>query len=241
MLQSVPPRGEPPSSERVAQASGFSLHAGVAAAMDQRGTLERLCRYIARPAVAIERLSLTAQGLIRYALKTPYRDGTTHVIFEPLDFLARLAAPVPSPGVNLTRYRGVFAPNHRLRARIVPGKRGCGGSAVQGQGGAVPKHAAMTWAQHRPHPAASGAGGQQLTQQSPAPDTSNASPTSASTRQVNRRPQAPHPATAFFALPRDAPAILRVLQAESVLTGIHPCPPAGTARDRPRGRGRSLR
>jgi Putative transposase len=54
-------------------------------------------------------------------LKSPYRDGTTHVVFEPLDFLSRLAALVPSPGVNLTRYHGVFAPNHRLRARIVPG------------------------------------------------------------------------------------------------------------------------
>ena len=42
MLQSVPPREEPPGSERVAQASGFSLHAGVAAEADQRGTLERV-------------------------------------------------------------------------------------------------------------------------------------------------------------------------------------------------------
>jgi hypothetical protein len=140
MLQSLPPRGEPPGNKPVAQAAGFSLHAGVAAA-DQRGTLERLCRYAARPAVAIERLSLTAQGHMRYALKTPYRDGTTHVIFEPLDFLARLAAPVPSPGVNLTRYHGVFAPNHRLRARIVPAQRGRGAAdaAGQGQGSAVPK------------------------------------------------------------------------------------------------------
>jgi hypothetical protein len=123
------------------------LHAGVAAEADQRGKLERLCRYIARPAVAIERLSLTAQGHIHYALKTPYRDGTTHVIFEPLDFLARLAALVPSPGVNLTRYHGVFAPNHRLRAQIVPAQRGRGGSAGPGQGSAVPTHAAMSWAQ----------------------------------------------------------------------------------------------
>jgi hypothetical protein len=27
-------------------------------------------------------------------LKTPYRDGTTHAIFEPLDFIARLASLV---------------------------------------------------------------------------------------------------------------------------------------------------
>ena len=39
-----------------------------------------------------------------------YRDGTTHVIFEPLDFIARLAALVSKPRVNLTRFHGVFAP-----------------------------------------------------------------------------------------------------------------------------------
>jgi hypothetical protein len=59
---------------------------------------------------------MLSDGRIRYTLKTPYRDGTTHVLFEPLDFLARLAALVPNPKVNLTRYHGVFAPNHRLSA-----------------------------------------------------------------------------------------------------------------------------
>jgi hypothetical protein len=53
------------------------LHASVAAAVHQRNKLERLCRYITRPPVAIERISLTPQGNLRYALKTPYRDGTT--------------------------------------------------------------------------------------------------------------------------------------------------------------------
>jgi hypothetical protein len=48
--------------------------------------------------------ALTAQRLVRYTLKTPYRDGTTHVMFEPLDFIARLAALVPKPRVHLTRY-----------------------------------------------------------------------------------------------------------------------------------------
>ena len=33
-------------------------------------------------------LSLTPNGNVRYQLKTPYRDGTAHVIFEPLDFIA---------------------------------------------------------------------------------------------------------------------------------------------------------
>jgi hypothetical protein len=54
--------------------------------------VERLYRYIARPAIAEGRLSLTGQGQVRYTLKTPCRDGTTHVVFEPLDFMARLAS-----------------------------------------------------------------------------------------------------------------------------------------------------
>ena len=62
-------------------------------------------------AVFEQRLSLTTNGLVRYELKTSYRDGTTHVFFEPMGFIARLAALIPKPRVNLIRYHGVFAPN----------------------------------------------------------------------------------------------------------------------------------
>jgi hypothetical protein len=55
-----------------------------------------------------------------------YRDGTTHVIFEPLDFMARLAALVPKPRVNLTRFHGAFAPKSKHRALVTPAKRGKG-------------------------------------------------------------------------------------------------------------------
>jgi hypothetical protein len=53
-------------------------------------------------------LALTADSNVRYQLKTPCRDGTTHVLFEPLDVIARLAALVPKPGVNLSRFHSVF-------------------------------------------------------------------------------------------------------------------------------------
>lgn len=110
-----------------------------------------MCRYISRPAIAEERLSLTPNGHIRYQLKTPYRDGTTHVIFEPLDFIARLAALVPKPRVNLTRFHGVFAPNSHYRARVTPAKRGRGGQpdAKEDPQGPTPaeRRASMTWAQ----------------------------------------------------------------------------------------------
>ncbi|MCP4009409.1 MAG: hypothetical protein GY726_07835 [Proteobacteria bacterium] len=55
----------------------------------QRKKLERLCRYITRPAVAEKCLSLSRNGMVRYELKTPSRDGTTHAIFEPLDFISK--------------------------------------------------------------------------------------------------------------------------------------------------------
>jgi hypothetical protein len=39
--------------------------------------------------LATERLALIESGQVRYTLKTPYRDGTTHAIFEPEDFIAQ--------------------------------------------------------------------------------------------------------------------------------------------------------
>ena len=57
-------------------------------------------------------MSITAQGYVRYELKTPYRDGTTHVVLESLDYIARLTGLVPRPRVNLTRYLGVFATSY---------------------------------------------------------------------------------------------------------------------------------
>ncbi len=72
--------------------------------------LERLCRYMARPPIAEERLSVDGDGLVVYELKHPFSDGTTHVLFEPNDFIARLAALVPRPRAHLVRYHGLFAP-----------------------------------------------------------------------------------------------------------------------------------
>ena len=76
-LQTIPVWEEDDRFAQVAKESGFSLHAGVAAQAWERQKLERLCRYISRPAVSEKRLSLMPSGNIRYQLKTPYSDGTT--------------------------------------------------------------------------------------------------------------------------------------------------------------------
>ena len=89
----------------------------------QHQKLERLCRYVNRPPVAVDRMALTASGQVRYSLKTPHRDGTTHIVLEPLDLMARPAALVSPPRMHLTRYHEVFAPHSKLRAAVTPAGR----------------------------------------------------------------------------------------------------------------------
>jgi len=66
-------------------------------------------------------------------------------VFELLDFISKLAALVPSPRVNLTRFHGVFAPNSRYRADIIIQKkdRKSAEKDIKTEGG---KCRAMTWA-----------------------------------------------------------------------------------------------
>jgi hypothetical protein len=91
----------PTTSQRCVNAQGFSLHAETRCAINQRHKLEQMCRYITRPAIANERLSVNETGPIVLKLKTPYRDGTTQIVMEPLEFMQRLAALVPRPRLHL--------------------------------------------------------------------------------------------------------------------------------------------
>ena len=140
-----PQRSRPPKPFTVNQ-DGFSLNAAVSIPAHRRDRLEHLCRqtlsqreatpgsryceakpargYLTRPALCLERLSQRPDGRVQWQLKRPFRDGTTHFVFTPEDFIARLAALVPRPQHNLTRYHGVFAPSAALRSRITPAGRG---------------------------------------------------------------------------------------------------------------------
>ncbi len=99
---------------------GFSLHVAVQVEGHDTERLEHLCRYIARPPLAAERLTLTRRGRVRYEFRRPWRDGITHVEFEPLVFLERLAALVPPPRMHLQTYHGVLAPGSTWRDDVVP-------------------------------------------------------------------------------------------------------------------------
>ncbi|NWG13055.1 MAG: transposase [Acidobacteria bacterium] len=115
-----PVDGVLPSGPCCASVAGFSVHAGVRVTARDRLRLERLARYAGRPALATGRLSLLPDGRLLYRLKHRWRDGTTHVICEPLELIERLAALVPPPRFNITRYYGVFAPAAAFRPRVTP-------------------------------------------------------------------------------------------------------------------------
>jgi hypothetical protein len=113
-----------PNGSRCAALAGFSLHANTRCGPTQREKLERLCRYVARPPVAHERLIQRADGLLVYKLKKAYQDGTEYLLFSPQEFLEKLAALVPIPRVHLIRFHGCLAPHARIRSLVVPGSMG---------------------------------------------------------------------------------------------------------------------
>jgi hypothetical protein len=78
-----------------ADIDGFSLHAAVQVESHDRKPLEQLCRYITRPALSDEQVQLDAAGRLELKLKTPWRDGTTHLVMTPLVFMQRVAVLVP--------------------------------------------------------------------------------------------------------------------------------------------------
>ena len=119
-LRGAMPCETAPRQPLCADIDGFSLYAAVRVEANDRKRLEQLCRYITRPALSDERVQLNAALQVVLKLKTPRRDGTTHLVMSPLEFMQRLAALVPRPRLHLIRFHGVLAPNAKLRALVMP-------------------------------------------------------------------------------------------------------------------------
>jgi hypothetical protein len=102
-----------------ARSQGFSLHAALVIPAGQRERLERVCRYVLRPPVAVDRLHLTSDGHVRVSLREPWRDGTTDFVFDAVDLLGRLAVLVPRPRVNLILYYGILGARAGRRIEMV--------------------------------------------------------------------------------------------------------------------------
>lgn len=126
--------------------AGLELHAAVQIDAPDRAGLERVCRYLARPAVPQDRVSYRADGKVVVTLKRVWKGGVRAVVFEPLTFLARLAALVPAPYQNQRRFYGLFAARHRLRARVVPTSSPPGADLAAAPPVAPRRPARMGWA-----------------------------------------------------------------------------------------------
>ncbi|MBK8481828.1 MAG: transposase [Proteobacteria bacterium] len=111
------PAPQPPARPRCFALDGYSLHADVAVAAEDRRGLRRLLRYGARPALAARRVSLL-EGMVVYRLRKPTATGRTQLQMTPQQFIRRLAALTPPPWLNLIRFYGVFASAHRQRQAI---------------------------------------------------------------------------------------------------------------------------
>jgi hypothetical protein len=78
----------------------------------ERQKLVLPCRYIIRPVISEQRLSLYAQCWVSYQLRTSYRDDTPHVVLEPLDFMGAVYIALHLPMHD--RYQGQLAFYWRL-------------------------------------------------------------------------------------------------------------------------------
>jgi len=101
---------------------GNDLHAGIVVPAGSRDRLERLCRYALRPPVGQDRLQRTPDGKAVLELRRRWTDGTTHLVFDPVELLERLAALTPQPRINLVPYHGVLAPRAAWRRAVVPSR-----------------------------------------------------------------------------------------------------------------------
>jgi len=98
--------------------SHLPAQAATAIKTQERDRLEKLVRYMARPATAGERRSLTAENSIKLRLKNPWRDGPESILFSPSEFIEKLIALIPIPRFHLTSYYGVFANRSQFRSKM---------------------------------------------------------------------------------------------------------------------------
>lgn len=102
---------------------GLSLHCGVRLHENDHEGIERLCRYGARGPLTLGRLSHDGGNVYRYRTKRTVR-GRDELVLTGKELVKKLAVLVPPPQVHLGRFHGVFAPNAKHRAQVVPGGTG---------------------------------------------------------------------------------------------------------------------
>ncbi len=112
-------------------------YAAVAVPARDRRRLERLCRYVARPPLANDRLEERPDGRLTLRLKTRWRDGTPHILMERSELIERLVPLMPPPRAHQVRYHGILAPGASQRGSVVPTVKPGGECSAPGDEGST--------------------------------------------------------------------------------------------------------
>jgi len=101
----------PASGAALVQRCGeLDVRAGPPVAADDRALRSRLCRYVARAPFDPSALGPGAEGRLRYRLRHPFSDGTTHVELSPRALVKRLESLAAGELRPPVAYHGMLAP-----------------------------------------------------------------------------------------------------------------------------------
>ncbi len=128
---------------------GFSVDTAVRIEAHERDGLERLLRYCARPAFALERLREIDPEHLVYESVKPGPGGSVSVMLTPMQLFDRLAALIPPPRRHRHRYYGVLPPNSPLREAVTALAQPAEDTPAPAMIGASPSAAISTEPAHR--------------------------------------------------------------------------------------------
>jgi len=89
--------------------SGFSEHHAIRVQPHDKEGVERLCRYLVHPPIAVERLRYDGTQATYSGRRMHPLSGQDSITLDPLEMLARLCQHIPPPGMHLTRLYGAYA------------------------------------------------------------------------------------------------------------------------------------
>jgi Putative transposase len=127
---------------------GFSVFAGEILSAEDRQELEQVARYIARPAIGMDKIRRHKDGHLEIKTPPDPRTGASIVRMDPLDFIHAVTAHIPDRGRHQVRYYGALSNRTRSGARLRKAETCQGTDAPQAsdEGGEFKKAQRASWA-----------------------------------------------------------------------------------------------
>lgn len=114
-----PYTGDEPLAGMMARYRGLHIFASKRIEAGDQQEINAVLKYIFRPLIEEERLSLTASGLVRYKLAKPMEDGERYLTLTVEQFIQRVGSLLHRKGAPISRYIGTFASGAPNRKQII--------------------------------------------------------------------------------------------------------------------------